>query len=164
MPESSNVKVYVRPDESAVITCPHCGRQKVVPVGAYKGSKSHIKIRCGCKNVFTVDLEFRKKIRRKTQLHGKYKNFSRKDWRGDIVVKNISLDGLEFSTIDMDKFAVGDDVEVSFKLDNEERTTVRKEVFVRDIRKNTIGCEFKTSSEYTQDSSFGYYVMYGVKK
>ena len=163
MPDGNNVKVYVRPDETAVITCPHCGRQKIVPVGSYKGSKSHVKIRCGCKNVFSVDLEFRKKIRRKTILLGKYKNYSRKNRRGDIVVKNLSMDGLEFSTIDMDKFAVDDDVEITFKLDNEDKTAIRKEVVVRDIRKNTIGCEFKTAGEYAQDAAFGYYVMYGLK-
>jgi hypothetical protein len=165
MQEIKSVKVYVRPDETALITCPYCGRQKIVPVGSYKGSKTRVKIKCGCKNVFTVNLEFRKKIRKKTKLLGKFTNLSQKNWRGDIVVKNLSLDGLEFSTMDIDKFKVGDDIEVAFKLDNEDRTTVRREVVVRDIRTCTIGCEFKVSSEYVHgDGSLGYYVMYGLKK
>jgi transcription elongation factor Elf1 len=165
MPDTGYGKVYVRPDGTAVITCPHCGRQKVVSVSSYKGSKRRIKIKCGCKNIFTANLEFRKKIRKKTKLLGKYTNFSQKNRRGDIVVKNLSLDGLEFSTIDIDKFKVGDDVEVAFKLDNEDRTTIRREVVVRDIRTCAVGCDFKVSSEYVHgDGALGYYVMYGLEK
>ena len=61
MSDTISRKIYVRPDNTAVITCPHCNRQKTVPVGSYMGSKSRVKIKCGCKNVFTVNLEFRKK-------------------------------------------------------------------------------------------------------
>ncbi len=159
MSDTVSCKIYVRPDDTAVISCPHCRRQKTVPVDSYKGKKSQIKIKCGCKNIFVVDLEFRKKNRKETNLHGKYTNHSQKNSRGDIVVKNLSMGGLEFSTMDIDKFEVGDEVTVSFKLDDENRTTINKELIVRDIRKNTIGCEFEKSTQYAPDGPLGFYIM-----
>ena len=159
MSDTISRKIYVRPDNTAVITCPHCNRQKTVPVGSYKGSKSRVKIKCGCKNVFTVNLEFRKKNRKETNLRGKFTNHSKKDFRGDIVVKNLSLGGLEFVSMDVDKFEIDDEIAVSFKLDNEERTTIKKEVIVKDVRDNTVGCEFQKSSEFAPDKELGFYIM-----
>ncbi len=159
MSDAKTAKIYVRPDDTAVISCPHCGRQKTVPVSSYKGSKSRVKIKCGCKNVFTVDLEFRKKVRKKTNLPGKFTNHSQKNSRGDIIVTNLSMDVLEFATMDIDKFKNGDEISVSFKLDNADRTTIKKEVIVRNIRENTVGCEFEKSSQYAPDGSLGYYIM-----
>jgi len=159
MSDTISHKIYVRPDNTAVISCPHCSRQKTVPVGSYKGNKSRIKIKCGCKNVFTVDLEFRKKNRKETNLHGKFTNHSQKDFRGDIVVKNISMGGLEFVSMDIDRFEIDDEITVSFKLDNADKTTIKKEVIVRDIRNNTVGCEFEKSSQYAPDSELGFYIM-----
>jgi hypothetical protein len=72
-------KVFVRSDDNAVITCCNCCRQKILPVSSYKGRKSRVKIKCGCNTVFTVDLEFRKKFRKKTNLPGKFTNHSQKN-------------------------------------------------------------------------------------
>ena len=117
------------------------------------------KIKCGCKNVFTVDLEFRKNTRKETNLHGKFTNHSKKDFRGDIVVKNLSINGLEFVSMDIDKFQIDDEITVSFKLDNEEKTTIKKEVTVKDIRDNTVGCKFQKTSEFAPDKELGFYIM-----
>ena len=37
MSDANSRKIYVSSDDTAVISCPHCGRQKTVPVGSYKG-------------------------------------------------------------------------------------------------------------------------------
>ena len=159
MSEINTAKVHVRPDDTALLTCPHCSRQKIAPVCSFKGCKSRIKIKCGCKNVFTVDLEFRRYIRKKTNLLGKFTNHSQKNIRGDIIVKNLSLGGLAFATIDIDKFENGDEVEVSFKLDDQDRTTIRKEAIIRNIQKNIVGCEFEKLSQYAPNRALGYYIM-----
>ncbi|MDX1776355.1 MAG: hypothetical protein R3297_07215, partial [Desulfobulbales bacterium] len=87
MAKSTIIKTFVRPDGSAVINCPHCGRQKTVSVDSYKGSKSTLKIKCSCKNIFTVNLEFRKRVRKRTSLRGTYINHSQQNKRGSLVVK-----------------------------------------------------------------------------
>ena len=159
MPKAKAAKTYVRPDNTAVINCPHCGTQKSVPVGSYKGSKSSLKIKCGCKNIFTVNLEFRKKVRKRTNLRGTYSNHSQRGNRGTIVIKNISVSGLEFSSMDAHNIKVGNELTVKFSLDDEQRSEIIKDVIVRDVRKNSVGCEFEKSGEFAFDGPLGFYVM-----
>ena len=159
MAKSTIIKTFVRPDGSAVINCPHCGRQKTVSVDSYKGSKSSLKIKCSCKNIFTVNLEFRKRVRKRTSLRGTYINHSQQNKRGSLVVKNISVSGLEFSTLDTHNFAVDDELTVAFNLDNEQRSEIVKEVTVKDIRQNSVGCEFERSGEFAFDGPLGFYIM-----
>jgi hypothetical protein len=159
MPASKDSKTYVRPDNTAVITCPHCGLQKSVPVESFKGSKSTVKIKCGCKNVFTVNLEFRKRIRKRTSLKGSYTNHSQSNKRGSITIRNISVDGLEFSSMDVQTFKVDDELTVEFTLDDDQRSEITKEVIVRDVRKTSVGCEFERSGEFAFDGPLGFYIM-----
>ena len=126
--------------ESTWKTCPHCSRQKSIQVDSFKGSKSTIKIKCGCKNVFTVNLEFRKRVRKNTHLRGTYVNHSQKGARGDIVVKNVSVSGLEFSTYDVNPFEIEDELTVEFNLDDEQHSEITKDVIVRDVRQKSFGC------------------------
>ena len=158
MSDANSHKIYVSPDDTAVISCPHCGRQKTVPVGSYKG-KARVKIKCGCKNVFAVNLEFRRNVRKKTNLLGKFTNHSQKNIRGDIAVQNLSMGGLNFVSMDIDKFMNGDEITVSFKLDNVDRTTIKKDAIVRFIHKNSAGCEFEKSGDYAPGGPLGFYVM-----
>ena len=159
MTDANSRKIYVRPDDTAVISCPHCNCHKTVPVASCKGSKYRVKIKCKCGDVFTVDLEFRKKARKCASLPGKFTNHSQKDIRGDIVVKDLSLSGIKFVTMDIEKLKIDDEITVSFKLDNAERTTINKEVIVRNIHENNVGCEFEKSSEYAPDGELGFYLM-----
>ena len=159
MSEAKSVKTYVRPDNTAAITCPHCGRQKTVQVDAFRGSKSTVKIKCGCKNIFTANLEFRKRVRKRTNLRGTYINNSQNNRRGNIVVRNISVNGLEFSSLDVINFKVDDELTVTFTLDDEQRSEITKDVIVRDVRKTSIGCEFERSGEFAFDGPLGFYIM-----
>lgn len=159
MSNEKTVKTYVRPDNSAVITCPHCGRQKSVPVESYKGKKSTIKIKCGCKNVFTVNLEFRKRARKRTNLRGTYVNHSRRNSRGTLTVKNISVSGLEFASLDIQNFHIDDELTVEFHLDDEQRSKITRDVTVRDVRERTVGCEFARSGALAFDGPLGFYIM-----
>jgi len=159
MSDANSRKIYVRSDDTAVISCPHCGCQKTVPVGSCKGSKCRFKIKCKCKGVFAVDLEFRKKVRKKTNLLGQFTNHSQRNILGNLFVKDVSMSGLQFVTMDIEKLKIDDEITVSFILDNADRTTIEKEVIVRNINKNIFGCEFEKSSEYAPDGSLGFYIM-----
>jgi hypothetical protein len=156
-----STKAFVRPDHTAIIACPYCQCRKEIPVEKFKGNKYCLKIKCSCKEVYTLNLEFRKKARKKTNLRGKFTNHSQKNFRGDIVVKNLSLGGLDFATMEIDKFKNGDEVTVSFKLDNADKTTIKKEVTVCSVRKqsNSVGCEFTKSSDIALDKDLGFYLM-----
>ena len=152
-------KTYIRPDNTAVITCPHCGRQSTIHTESLKEHKSKLKVRCDCKNMFTVDLEFRQRIRKTTSLKGTYKNHSQKGRTGNMRVMNISVSGLEFSTLDIDNFKEGDELSLTFNLDDEHRSEVRKDATVRSVRTKSVGCEFVGSGNLAFDGPLGLYVM-----
>jgi hypothetical protein len=63
--------------------------------------------------------------------------------------------------MEIDSFKNGDEVTVSFKLDNDNRTTIKKEVTVCSVRKqsHSVGCEFTRSSDIALDKDLGFYLM-----
>jgi PilZ domain len=159
MPESKVSKAYVREDDSAVLNCPHCGRQKAIPVDKLRGHKHKLKVKCGCKETFTVNLEFRKRRRKKVYLRGTYINHSQKGSSGDIFIQNISVGGLEFSSLNMQDFKVGDELTVEFNLDDEHQFEISKDVIVREVRQRSVGCEFETHGELDFVGPLGHYIM-----
>ncbi|MGW8286863.1 MAG: hypothetical protein ACWGOD_01380 [Desulfobulbales bacterium] len=158
MTDNSVVKTYIRPDNTAVLTCPHCNLQRIIDTDSFKDHKFRLKVRCSCKNVYTAIIEFRKRIRKRTHLRGTYINHSQKDKRGNLIVTNVSVSGLEFSSVDIQNFKVEDELTIQFTLDDEHRTEVRKQAIIRDIRTKSIGCEFPGSGDYAFDGDLGFYI------
>jgi len=159
MSEPKVSKAYVREDDSAVLNCPHCGRQKAIPVDKLRGHKHKLKVKCGCKETFTVNLEFRQRVRKKTYLRGTYINHSHKDGSGDLNIKNISVVGLEFTSLNVQDFKVDDELTVEFNLDNKHKSKISKNVIVREVRRRSVGCEFETTGELAFVGPLGNYVM-----
>ncbi|MFC1826635.1 PilZ domain-containing protein [Thermodesulfobacteriota bacterium] len=148
MPDSKVAKTYVRPDNTIVLTCTHCGIQKVVLADLFIGRKHKLKVKCRCEKVFIVNLEFRAKIRKKVNLRGTYINHSQKDKMGNIIIKDISVVGLAFSNLDGQIFNMGDELSLEFTLDDEHETKIEKEVIVSIIHQISIGCEFINSDDF----------------
>ena len=107
-----------------------------------------------------VNLEFRKRKRKQTNLRGTYVNHSQKDSNGNIIVKNISVSGLEFTSYDLQDFNIDDELTVTFTLDDEHLSEITKEVVVKDLRKSSVGCEFIRSGELAFDGPLGFYIMH----
>ena len=158
MPDSKVAKTDVRPDNTAVLTCPHCGIQKVVKAGLFMGHKHKIKIQCSCQKVFIVNLEFRDRVRKKVNLRGTYINHSQKECSGHLNIQNISVTGLAFITFDGRDFNVGDELIVELTLDDKYETEMRKEVIVMSVGPNSTRCEF-VKSEDSFGSPLGNYVL-----
>ena len=149
-------KIYVRPDNTAVLTCPHCRFQNVVLADSFH--KYRLNVKCVCQNVFTVILEFRKRVRRKTNLSGIFINHSQEDKSGSLSIQDISVTGLSFTCKEVEKFKVGDELTIEFILDDEYKTKICKKVIVNNVREDSVGCEYERSED-TFGSSLGYYVM-----
>jgi hypothetical protein len=147
MPESKVPKTYVRPDNTAVLTCPHCKYQKVILANKFKGHNHKLKVKCRCQNVF------------KTFLRGTYINHSQKDSGGYLVIENISVTGVAISSVDVNKFKVGDELSLEFTLDDEYGTEIKKEAIVRSVRQSIIGCDFE-KPEDDFGSKLGYYITH----
>ena len=124
-----------------------------------RGARLELRLSVDAKIFSREILSFEEKSVKKTHLYGKFTNHFQKNIRGDIVVKNLSMSGLNFVSMDIDKFMNGDEITISFKLDNADRATIKKDVIVRDILENSVGCEFEKSSEYAPDGPLGFYIM-----
>jgi hypothetical protein len=157
MPEPK--KVYVRPDGTVVLTCPHCSIQREVQAESFRGYKHKLKIKCSCKEMFMVFIEFRNRVRKKTHLRGTYINHSQDDSNGFLIIQDVSVTGLSFTSLDLKKFKVGDKLKVEFTLDDEHRTQISKGIIVRDIRKQSAGCQYEDEEEVAFGSPLGYFVM-----
>ncbi len=158
VPDSKVAKTYVRPDNTAVLTCTHCGIQNVVKADLFMGHKHKIKVKCSCQKVFIVNLEFRNRVRKQVNLRGTYINHSQKDCSGHLIIQNISVTGFAFTTYDGRDFNVGDELIVELTLDDEYETEMKKEVIVRSVGPNPTRCVF-VESEDSFGSPSGHYVM-----
>jgi len=159
MRDSKVSKSYVRPDNTAVLTCPKCHQQKVILADKFKGPRHKLTIKCLCQNVFTAYIEFRKRVRKKVILRGTYINHTQKDISGVFYVENISVTGLALSRVNVENFKVADELSLKFALDDEQQTEFKKKAIVRSVREYTIGCEFE---QYEDDfgSPLGHYITY----
>jgi hypothetical protein len=72
---------------------------------------------------------------------------------------NISVNGLEFTSLDIQDFKVGDELTVEFNLDDEHQFEISKDVIVREVRQRSVGCEFETLDELAFVGPLGHYVM-----
>ena len=140
-------KIYVGPDKKALIVCPHCAEWKEISVDRFRDSKRKLNVNCICKRTFRVFLEFRKKVRKETFLRGTYINHSQMGIKSEIVILNISATGLAFSNLDIFTFEEGNDISVEFTLDDEQKTVIKKNAVVRNIRQKRVGCEFDIYDE-----------------
>ena len=150
-------KVYVNQDDTAVIVCPHCGTSKTANVTKFKDRKDPLKIRCKCQSTFSVSFEFRRAHRKETNLRGYYCRLPAcKKWH-DIMVKNISVTGIGFTTISSHNLTKDAEVRVKFRLDDVQQSEIQKDAIVRVVEDKYLGCEFTDPALY--DKALGFYLM-----
>ena len=74
-----------------------------------------------------------------------------------MTVINLSKDGIGFSVSGMHNIRVGQTANVDFVLDNRKSTRITKEVVIKTIDNNRIGCEFLSHQAFEKD--FGFYLQ-----
>ena len=150
-------KIYVNADNNATLLCPHCGTSKTVNVAKLKSRGDPLRIRCTCKETFSVTFEFRKAHRKETNLVGHYRKLpAREDWHS-MKVRNISSTGIGFETYNLHDLDKGDQVRVKFALDDAKRSEIERDVIVRVVKDRYIGGEFRDPNLY--DKVLGFYLM-----
>jgi hypothetical protein len=73
-------------------------------------------------------------------------------------IKNLSMGGVGFTALNRVRVQVGDTLKVKFTLDKVPPEIVEKEIIVRTIKDNYIGCEFTKESGFN-DRTLGFYLM-----
>jgi predicted Zn finger-like uncharacterized protein len=163
-------KVYVGPDHSATVTCPHCGIRYRINALKVQPRGVGYKLRCKCGKVYSAFFEFRENERRTLLVDGFYRKLKEIHVRGTMrkvpasqggldkmEVRNISRNGIGFLTRTGHDLKVDDKIEVMFKLDDEEGTRIERAAVVRRLAKdNYVGCQFMDVGHF--DPATGLYI------
>ncbi|NTV14330.1 MAG: PilZ domain-containing protein [Desulfobulbaceae bacterium] len=151
-------KVYVNQEGVAVMKCPFCEAVKSANVSKLRTAQQHVvKVRCTCQKVFTVKLEFRRTYRKEAKLAGDFQSLPSGKHCGRLTVVNLSKGGLGAQIIGFNHFRAGDELRISFNLDDRHHSMIDKKVVVRLVKQNYIGCEFVDSTSH--DKALGFYLM-----
>ncbi len=158
-----SVKIYVNEDNTATFICPECQKTVVKNLTRYIQQKKacRLKARCSCGHAYTVFLEKRKKFRKQANLPGTYRfstlNSGTEEQIGSMAVKNISYTGLRIKLQVMPQFKVGDTLFVEFRLDDANRSQIKKKVVVKNMEGLSAGLAY--SAPQNHDSVLGFYLF-----
>ena len=138
-------KFYVDENNQARIICQKCGLNKNMDVTKFKETHKRLKAKCKCGEVFRLTLDFRKHYRKKVRLAGEY--FVReKNEKGEILIEDISISGINFETLKPHNFSTDDTVELEFTLDNPMKTRVHESVKIIRTNDRTVGAQYINQS------------------
>ncbi|MDO9263078.1 MAG: PilZ domain-containing protein [Desulfosalsimonadaceae bacterium] len=157
------VKIYIHEDNTAVFVCPECQKTSIKDVSKYASQNKipRLKAKCTCGHSYEVFLEKRKKFRKPADLPGTYKyapeNMSVPEHTGAITVKDLSYTGLRIKLQLMPRFKVGDMLWVEFRLDDANRSLIKKKVIVKNMKGLSAGLEY--ASPQSHDSVLGFYLF-----
>lgn len=142
--------VYVDYSNQIKIICPKCGLEKKINVFKFKDTHKRLKAKCKCGEVFRFTLEFRKYYRKNVRLYGEC-YVRKKDEKGEILIKDISMTGINFTTLKPQNFFKNDIVKLKFTLDDEFRTEIDAPVKIKWISDHNVGGKFENPKPLEQD-------------
>jgi len=150
-------KTFVRSDDQAMIVCPICDTAKTLSVTRFRHRQHFIKVRCKCGNLFRVQLEFRRHLRKPTDLEGTLDLRSPARGGGKVKIINLSLSGACFEIQGIHDLKIGQRGSLIFTLDNRKKTVLVKEAVIRTVNGKYIGCEFREDKAYEKE--LGFYLL-----
>lgn len=143
-------RVYAASDNHGTIVCPRCQHSKRVNVSRYLDTHSPAKVKCACGHVFAIIVDTRKFYRKRTHLKGHFADQILDKWE-EMVIKNLSLSGIGFTTQRKNSVELGEIIRIRFRLDNASQAEIRKVAIVRQIRGSFVGAEFQDITEYEKE-------------
>lgn len=145
-------KVYVDDTRHITIVCPKCGFSTQIEVTSLMDKKT-LKVKCKCSEIFQFTLEFRKHYRKNVKLPGEYV-VQKSGEKGEIMVENLSLGGLQFITLRHHKILTGDVLTLKFTLDNTARAEINRSVRVVWVGDRSVGVQYIESKVFEKDLGF----------
>ena len=136
---------YVDENNQARIVCHKCGINKNLDVTKFKDTHKRLKAKCRCGEVFRLTLDFRRHYRKNVRLAGEY-FVQEKDEKGEILIEDISMTGINFATLKPHNFSEDDTVELKFTLNNPMRTRVQESVKIIRIIDRNVGAQYINQS------------------
>jgi hypothetical protein len=134
-------KVYAGRTNQVKIICPKCELEKNINVYKFKDTHKRVKVKCKCGEEFRLTLDFRKYYRKKVQIGGEC-FILEKNERDDILIIDISMTGINFTTFKPHNFSKDDLVELKFNLDNPMKTEIHTTIKIKWTNDRNVGAQF----------------------
>jgi len=154
-------KVYISSSNTATFQCPACGTVKTADVSQYANATQTISVNCSCPcgHTFRCRLEKRKQYRQGADLPGKFIVMGEHgpEDTGLIKIVDLSATGMKLQMTVPREFPLGAELMVEFRLDDRERTQMKKRVTVRNVSGLFVGCAFHPNE--LDDPALGFYLM-----
>ena len=155
--------VLLKDGKTANIACKHCNRQKLLDISEIRSLGTRLRATCACGNEMYIKVELRREHRKMINLDGVFIRgrgdriaLKSDDW-GRIRIFNLSRHGIGFKLFAKQDVRIDDRFRVKFTLDNTARSIIQKEVVVRTVIEETIGCRFVGQDPC--DVTIGFYMM-----
>jgi len=145
--------IYAGHTNQVIINCSKCELKENKNVFKFKDTHKRLKAKCKCGEVFRVFLEFRKYNRKKVRLSGEYFVLENGE-KGDILIEDISMTGIRFSTLKQHNISKDDAIELKFSLDNPMKTEIRTFVKIIWIAGRNVGAQYIDLNRYKKDLGF----------
>lgn len=142
--------IYAGATNHVTIICPKCGLKKNTNVFKFKDTHKRVKAKCKCGEVFRLDLEFRRYHRKIVRLAGEYFE-QEKNEKGEVLIKDISMTGINFEALQPHNISKDDTVELKFTLDNPNKTELHTFVKIMWVNDLDVGGKFIDQSSLKQD-------------
>ena len=146
-------KCYVNDDGKTTLKCPNCDIQKEIDTTKHVFSRKSFKATCKCGTKFRGKFEFRKHFRKQVRLSGHYIHKITKS-KNNILVKNLSLKGVGFTCLGRPNLQIGDNLEITFWLDNPKSSKIQLWVEVKSVSGYYIGVQRRDTQIVQPDLGF----------
>lgn len=130
------------------LTCDRCQRLLGMKLRRLRKTQP-LPVSCPCGMLFRVELDGRKYTRKSTQLVGAYR-CENSGKIGGLVVEDLSFGGMQLAVHMPHSIAINDRLQVSFTLDDVDRTIVHEHVRVQYVHDTTVGVVFTHTAEFNK--------------
>jgi hypothetical protein len=142
--------IYLNDSNQVSIICPKCKSEENIDTTNLKDTQKVLRGECRCGEPYQYNIEFRKEYRKDVSLTGEYFMHETNE-KGEIIIRDLSESGMQFECLNPHYISKNDVLTVRFKLDNSNRSEVRKHVKVIWERDRTIGARFIETKFHKED-------------
>ncbi|WP_089939923.1 hypothetical protein [Candidatus Entotheonella palauensis] len=139
-------RVYLFSSSIGRVTCGQCRKAMNVQIHPQAGILNPQVTTCECGEILHIGKQTRQYARKPTQLEGTFALERDDNIIGEMIVENISYDGVRLRVKSCGGNIYRDDVLlIQFSLDNKHRTIIREPIDVRYIQDGIIGAQFQNA-------------------
>lgn len=146
----------ISPDAEGMVylLCPSCRKTSKMPVGQFPHIHKPLSISCSCGNSYDVQIEVRKAYRKETCLEAFYSKLNSPGDFEEATIVDLTLGGCRLRASKKPTLNQGEWITLVFRLDNPERTEIRKDAVICRVKEDDIGCNFAVRTVYDPDLGF----------